>query len=67
MDNYYEDTYRSVWTSFGIMRSMFPFLTWQEVLQMQSCGKFFYDIAISRVQLKLCMPIDHYLVQFGSS
>ena len=56
------DTYRLVWTSFGIMRSLFPFLTKKEVLQMQSCGKFFYDIAVSRVQLKLCIPIEHYFI-----
>ena len=62
MDNKELDTYRLVWTSFGIMRSLFPFLTKKEVLQMQSCGKFFYEIAVSRVQLKLWLPIEHYFI-----
>ena len=29
---------------------------------MQSGGKFFYDIAVSRVQVKLCLPIEYYFV-----
>ena len=62
MDNKELDTCRLVWTSFGIMRSLFPFLTKKEVLQMQSCGKFFYDIAVSRVQLKFYIPIEHYFI-----
>ena len=47
------------------MRSILPFLSDKEVLQMQCCGKFFYYIAVSRVQVKLCLPIEHYFV--GSS
>ena len=52
-----------VLTSFGTFRSILPFLSEKEVLGLQSCGKFFYDIAISRVQLKLCLPAELYFVQ----
>ena len=30
---------------------------------MQSCGKFFYNVAVSRVQLNLCLGATHYFVQ----
>ena len=34
---------------------------------MQSCGKFFYDIAVSRVQLKYCISIVHYFIKRSNS
>ena len=32
---------------------------------MQICGKFFYNIAVSRVQLSLSVPTDHYFIMCG--
>ena len=54
-----------VYVSFGTWRSILPYLSKQEVLGLQRTNRFFYDIAISRVQLKLCMPICNYFVQYG--
>ena len=42
-----------------------PFLTEKEALGLQNSNKFFYNIAVSRVQLKLCLPIWHYFIQRG--
>ena len=33
---------------------------------MQSCGKFFYDIAVSRVQLKYCISIVYFIKRSNS-
>ena len=34
------------------------------MLRLQSLNRFFYDIAISRVKSKFCIPIWHYFVRF---
>ena len=54
---------REVYCSYGTMLQILPFLSDVDLLMMQRCGKFCYDIAVSRVQVKFCFPFKHYFIQ----
>ena len=47
---------RKVWTSYGCIRSLLPFLSSESQTQYQLLNKFFYDVAISRVVVKFMLP-----------
>lgn len=52
----------AVWTSFGVMHSVLTFIGDQlEKIQFQEANKFFYEIAIGRVETRLKFPPNHEL------
>ena len=52
---------KTVWTSYGIAANFIPFLPKTEQVVLQNLNKFYYNIAVSRVQTAIAME-DHFLV-----
>ena len=44
---------------------LLPFLGPKEICQDQLVNKFFYEIAVSRVQTRIIKPIEQYFTYFG--
>ena len=47
---------KRVWTSYGIFNEVLPNLFPHEQINLQSVNRFFYDIAVSRVQISIEKP-----------
>ena len=52
---------KKVWTSYGIMMAVLPYLSNQEQINLQALNRFFYEIAVSRVQVSIKLPLPTYL------
>ena len=60
-----ESNCRKVWTSYGIAMHLLSFLQPREVCQDQLLNRFFYDIAICRVQTRInVIRPQHFLTSF---
>ena len=55
---------RKVWTSYGIAMQLFSFLQPREVCQDQLLNRFFYDIAICRVQTRFKLIRPQHLLTY---
>ena len=51
---------KKIWTSFGVMRELLPFLDPEERVYLQQGNQFFYDVAISRAELSIQMAESLY-------
>ena len=57
---------RRVWTSYGIMMDVLPSFTPKELIYLQNINRFFYDIAVSRVQVVIKLPYTFYFTDSHS-
>lgn len=52
----------SVWMSYGVSRNIINFLEPDDQIQLQKLNKFYYRIAVSRVQIKVVLPITTFFL-----
>ena len=52
---------RLIWTSYGIIFEVYYNLNKKEQIELQKLNKFFYRIAVGRVQTKIMLILPTYL------